>query len=59
MTSCTVADSTRATVTRVSWLRPADARGHAAAWNASLVYGFAVVSAVIVFAVLYLIPRFG
>jgi cytochrome c oxidase subunit I+III len=41
------------------WLRPADARGHAVAWNASLVYGFAVVSAVIVFAVLYLIPRFG
>jgi cytochrome c oxidase subunit I+III len=42
-----------------AWTRPADARGHAAAWNASLVYGFAIASAGIVFTVLYLIPRFG
>jgi len=42
-----------------AWARPADGRGHAAAWNAALVYGFAVVSGVIVFTVLYLVPRFG
>jgi cytochrome c oxidase subunit I+III len=42
-----------------AWVRPADGRGHAVAWNAALVYGFAVVSGVIVFGVLYLIPRFG
>jgi cytochrome c oxidase subunit I+III len=42
-----------------AWLRPADVRGHAVAWNAALVYGFAIVSGVIVFGVLYLVPRFG
>jgi heme/copper-type cytochrome/quinol oxidase subunit 3 len=42
-----------------AWSRPADARGHATAWNAALVYGFAVASAVIVFSTLYLVPRFG
>jgi len=41
------------------WSRPADGRGHAVAWNASLVYGFAAISAVIAFATLYLVPRFG
>ena len=38
---------------------PADARGHAAVWNAALVYGFTGVSGAIVFAVLYLVPRAG
>ena len=42
-----------------AWSRPADARGHAAVWNAALVYGFTGVSGAIVFAVLYLVPRAG
>jgi heme/copper-type cytochrome/quinol oxidase subunit 3 len=42
-----------------AWIRPADARGHAVAWNAGLVYAFTLVSGVIVFTVLYLVPRFG
>jgi cytochrome c oxidase subunit I+III len=42
-----------------TWIRPADARGHAVAWNAGLVYGFAVVSAAVTFAALYLAPRMG
>ncbi|HYC31978.1 MAG TPA: cbb3-type cytochrome c oxidase subunit I, partial [Gemmatimonadales bacterium] len=42
-----------------AWVRPADARGHAVAWNTSLVYGFAAVSGVVTFAVLYLAPRLG
>jgi hypothetical protein len=40
-------------------LRPSDARGHATAWNAGLVYGFAVLSGIVSFAVLYLAPRLG
>jgi heme/copper-type cytochrome/quinol oxidase subunit 3 len=40
-----------------SFARPADARGHATAWNAALVYCFAVASGVIAFAALYLVPR--
>ena len=42
-----------------AWLSPADPRGHAVAWNAALVYGFTLASNVIVFGVLYLVPRFG
>ena len=42
-----------------AWSRPADGRGHATAWNSALVYGFGVVNVVIVFATLYLAPRFG
>jgi heme/copper-type cytochrome/quinol oxidase subunit 3 len=42
-----------------AWIRPADARGHAVAWNAGLVYGFALVSGIVVFTVLYLVPRLG
>jgi cytochrome c oxidase subunit I+III len=40
-------------------LRPTDTRGHAAMWNTALVYGFAVVSGIVTFATLYLVPRFG
>jgi len=40
-------------------LRPADGRGHATAWNAAVVYGFALLNGVITFAVLYLAPRLG
>ena len=40
-------------------VRPADARGHATAWNAGLVYGFAVLSGLVSFAALYLAPRLG
>ena len=40
-------------------VRPADRRGHATVWNAGLVYGFAVLSAIVTFAALYLAPRFG
>ena len=40
-------------------LRPLDGRGWAAVWNASVVYGFAAVSAVLTFAVLYIVPRVG
>jgi cytochrome c oxidase subunit I+III len=39
--------------------RPADARGHATAWNAGLVYYFTAASAVIAFVALYLVPRIG
>ena len=39
--------------------RPADARGHATAWNASLVYYFTAASGVIALSVLYLAPRTG
>ncbi|HUF34574.1 MAG TPA: cytochrome c oxidase subunit I [Gemmatimonadales bacterium] len=39
--------------------RPGDARGHATAWNAGLVYGFAVLSGLVSFAALYLAPRLG
>jgi cytochrome c oxidase subunit I+III len=42
-----------------AWSRPADARGHATAWNAALVYGFTVASAAIAFGTLYLVPRVG
>ena len=42
-----------------AWSRAADARGHATAWNAAVVYGFTLASGVIVFASLYLVPRFG
>jgi hypothetical protein len=41
------------------WSRPNDGRGHATVWNAGLVYGFTVVSAVIALATLYLVPRIG
>jgi hypothetical protein len=40
-------------------VRPRDARGHAVVWNASLVHGFAVASAVVTLATLYLVPRVG
>jgi heme/copper-type cytochrome/quinol oxidase subunit 3 len=40
-------------------LRPLDGRGFATVWNASVVYGFAVASAALTFAVLYLVPRVG
>jgi cytochrome c oxidase subunit I+III len=40
-------------------LRPRDARGHAVVWNASLVYGFAAASSLIMLAALYLVPRAG
>ena len=40
-------------------LRPLDGRGWATVWNASLVYGFATVSAALTFAVLYVVPRVG
>ena len=39
--------------------RPADARGHATAWNASLVYYFTAASGVIALSVLYLATRTG
>jgi cytochrome c oxidase subunit I+III len=41
------------------WARPDDGRGHATAWNAGLVYLFAVFSAMIVLIALYLVPRLG
>jgi cytochrome c oxidase subunit I+III len=41
------------------WTRPGDGRGHATAWNAGLVYAFAVVSALITLLTLYLVPRFA
>jgi cytochrome c oxidase subunit I+III len=40
-------------------LRPLDGRGWATVWNASVVYGFAVASAALTFAVLYVVPRVG
>jgi hypothetical protein len=40
-----------------SLTRPRDPRGHAVAWNAMLVAGFAAVSAVVVFGVGCLSPR--
>ena len=40
-------------------LRPLDGRGWATVWNASVVYGFAAASAVLTFAVLYVVPRAG
>jgi hypothetical protein len=39
--------------------RPGDARGHGAAWNASLLYYFTAASGAITVATLYLLPRIG
>jgi hypothetical protein len=39
--------------------RPGDARGHAAAWNASLLYYFTAASGAITVATLYVVPRIG
>jgi cytochrome c oxidase subunit I+III len=41
------------------WTRPGDGRGHATVWNAGLVYGFTVASAMVVLGALYLVPRIG